>query len=175
MEVKRKFFPREKLTHIILTIGFYDGIHKGHQKILTQLVKDAKRKGGKSCVISFVSHPSEHFSGQPLLLLTTWEEKKKILTGLGIDLLLIDGMNVTMKCFHTLKGLSTENGDDTGIIYGFLKSLAATARRYLPSGIVVVWEGRGSNAYRRGIYEGYKSKRKEKAKDIDWDALQTNS
>jgi len=89
MEVKRKFFPREKLTHIILTIGFYDGIHKGHQKILTQLVKEAKRKGGKSCVISFVSHPSEHFSGQPLLLLTTWEEKKKILAELDIDLLLI--------------------------------------------------------------------------------------
>jgi riboflavin kinase/FMN adenylyltransferase len=86
MEVKRKFFPREKLAHIILTVGFYDGIHKGHQRILTELVKDAKLKGGKSCVISFASHPSEYFSGQPLSLLTTWEEKKLILAELGIDL-----------------------------------------------------------------------------------------
>ncbi len=89
MEVKRKFSPREKLAHIILTVGFYDGIHKGHQEILTQLVKDAKLKGGKSCVISFTSHPSEYFSGQPLPLLTTWEEKKKILAELGIDLVFI--------------------------------------------------------------------------------------
>jgi riboflavin kinase/FMN adenylyltransferase len=89
MEVKRKFSPREKLGHIIFTIGFYDGIHKGHQKILSQLVKDAKLKGGKSCVISFASHPSEFFSGLSLPLLTTWEEKKKILAESGIDLLFI--------------------------------------------------------------------------------------
>ncbi|MFQ5834478.1 MAG: bifunctional riboflavin kinase/FAD synthetase [bacterium] len=89
MEVKRKFFPRGKLAHIILTVGFYDGIHKGHQKILTQLIKDAKSKGGKSCVISFASHPSEYFSGHPLPLLTTWEEKKKVLAELGIDLVFI--------------------------------------------------------------------------------------
>ena len=89
MEVKRKFFPREKLGHIILTVGFYDGIHKGHQKILTQLVKEAKLKGGKSCMISFTSPPSEYFSGQPLPLLTTWEEKRKILAELGIDVVFV--------------------------------------------------------------------------------------
>ncbi len=86
MEVKRKFFPRKKPAHIILTVGFYDGIHKGHQKILTQLVEDANLKGGKSCVVSFSSHPSEYFSRRPLPLLTTGEEKEKILAELGIDL-----------------------------------------------------------------------------------------
>ncbi|MFQ6066614.1 MAG: bifunctional riboflavin kinase/FAD synthetase [bacterium] len=89
MEVKRKLFSREKLAHIILTVGFYDGIHKGHQKILDELVKDANLKRGKSCVISFASHPSEYFSGQPLSLLTTWEEKRLILAELGIDFVFI--------------------------------------------------------------------------------------
>lgn len=89
MEVKRKFFSGEKSARVILTVGFYDGIHKGHQKIFTRLVKDAKLKGGKSCVISFSSHPSEYLSSQPLPLLTTWEEKKNILAELGIDLVFV--------------------------------------------------------------------------------------
>ncbi len=87
MEVRRGFSKKEKYEDVILTIGFYDGIHKGHQEIIRYVTGKAKRKKGKSCVITFPSHPSEFLSGRPLSLLTTWEEKEKLLAQAGIDLL----------------------------------------------------------------------------------------
>ena len=87
MEVRRGFSKKEKYEDVILTIGFYDGIHKGHQEIIRYVTDKAKRKKGKSCVITFPSHPSEFLSGRPLSLLTTWEEKEKLLAQAGIDLL----------------------------------------------------------------------------------------
>lgn len=87
MEVRRGFSKKEKYEDVILTIGFYDGIHKGHQEIIRYVTDKAKRKKGKSCVITFPSHPSGFLSGRPLSLLTTWEEKEKLLAQAGIDLL----------------------------------------------------------------------------------------
>ncbi len=87
MEVRRGFSKKEKYEDVILTIGFYHGIHKGHQEIIRYVTGKAKRKKGKSCVITFPSHPSEFLSGRPLSLLTTWEEKEKLLAQAGIDLL----------------------------------------------------------------------------------------
>ncbi len=87
MEVRRGFSKKEKYEDVILTIGFYDGIHKGHQEIIRYVTGKAKRKKGKSCVITFPSHPSGFLSGRPLSLLTTWEEKEKLLAQAGIDLL----------------------------------------------------------------------------------------
>ena len=89
MEVRRGFSQKEKHRDVILTIGFYDGIHKGHQEIIRYLTDQAKRKEGKSCVITFPSPPSGFFSGRPLSLITTWEEKEEILAQTGIDLVVL--------------------------------------------------------------------------------------
>ena len=88
MEVKKDFPRNEKYRHVILTIGFYDGIHRGHQKILRDLVQQARIRGRRSCVITFSPHPSEFFSHQPIPLLTAWEEKLEILDQLGVDLVI---------------------------------------------------------------------------------------
>ncbi len=89
MEVRRGFPQREKYEDVILTIGFYDGIHKGHQEIIRYVTGQAKRKKGKSCIITFSSHPSSFFSGRSLSLISTWEEKEEILAQAGIDLVLL--------------------------------------------------------------------------------------
>jgi len=89
MEVKKGFFQGEKYKDIILTIGFYDGIHKGHQKIFNYITDQAKRRRRKSCVITFSSPPFEFFSGKSLPLLTTWQEKEEILANIGIDLIVL--------------------------------------------------------------------------------------
>lgn len=91
--------------------------------------------------------------------------------GLHTDLLLIDGMNQIMRNYFAITGLSTSYGGNTNIIYGFLQSLSITANKYNPQGIVVVWEGSNSNAYRREIYPQYKGDRKERGKDINWDDI----
>ena len=43
--------------HCVVTSGTFDGVHIGHQKILKQLVGEAKKKGGKSIVITLWPHP----------------------------------------------------------------------------------------------------------------------
>jgi len=88
MEVKRNFPHNEEYKHVILTIGFYDGVHLGHQKIIKNLIERARVKSRRSCVITFTPHPSEFFSHQPIPLLTTWEEKREILNQLGVDLVI---------------------------------------------------------------------------------------
>ena len=89
MEVRRGFSQREKYKDVILTIGFYDGIHKGHQEIIRYVTDQAKRRKGKSCIITFPFHPFGFFSGRPLSLITTWEEKEEILAQIGIDLVVL--------------------------------------------------------------------------------------
>lgn len=91
--------------------------------------------------------------------------------GIGCNLLLIDGMNLIFRSYYTTGDLETSYAEPTGIIYGFLKSLSTTTEKYTPQSIVVCWEGKDSNAYRREIYSGYKGDRKEKGKDIDWDDI----
>jgi len=86
MEVKQGF-PRDRgHGKVVLTLGFYDGVHRGHQRIIEEVIQEAKRWGGRSSLVTFRPHPSEFFHGRPLSLLTTWEEKKEIFKRLGLDL-----------------------------------------------------------------------------------------
>jgi len=86
MIVVRDFTTFYKKEEVFLTIGFFDGIHIGHQKIIGEVVKRAKTKNAKSCVVTFDKHPSELFSGEKVKFLTCWEEKKEILNSLGVDI-----------------------------------------------------------------------------------------
>jgi len=43
----------------VLTIGNFDGVHKGHQKIIKQTIKLSKEKNLKSVVITFKPHPND--------------------------------------------------------------------------------------------------------------------
>lgn len=89
MKILYKFpSKKRKREKIILTIGFYDGVHQGHQKIIEKLTKDAKLIRGKSSLVTFGPSPSQFFSHHPLPLLTTLEEKKEILKKMGIDLII---------------------------------------------------------------------------------------
>ena len=74
------------MERCLATIGFFDGVHKGHQYLLAQLCAAARRCGLKSAVVSFAQHPRKvlHQSFQPELL-TTCAEKVTLLQGLGVD------------------------------------------------------------------------------------------
>jgi len=82
----RKNFQGEKVP-CILTIGFFDGVHLGHQRIIRKVVEKARSSNIYSCVVTFDRHPSELFSSYKVKLLTCWEEKKEIFGSLGIDVI----------------------------------------------------------------------------------------
>ena len=75
---------------IVSTIGFFDGVHKGHKRILSELIKISKENNCNSIVISFKTHPQIVLNTKPeLKLITTNEEKINILEEFGIDNLIL--------------------------------------------------------------------------------------
>ena len=74
-----------------VTIGNFDGVHLSHQFICRKLASEAKNAGTKSLVITFDPHPKMilHPAIKPFYLITTLEEKLKLLEECGIDGVLI--------------------------------------------------------------------------------------
>jgi len=75
----------------VLTIGTYDGVHLGHQKIIQYLNTKAKQVGGESVVFTFHPHPRMvlHPNDHNLELLQTIDERAKKLEQAGVDHLII--------------------------------------------------------------------------------------
>lgn len=80
-----------KLDNAIVTIGTFDGVHFGHQKIIKQLVAKAKADGGESVILTFFPHPRMIIDpeNQDLKMINTINEKAEILKSLGVDHLII--------------------------------------------------------------------------------------
>jgi len=74
----------------LLTIGVFDGIHLGHQRLLTHLRDEARRKNWLSGVVTFKSHPKAVLSSNnKLLWLSDLETRTNLLHGLGIDVIVV--------------------------------------------------------------------------------------
>ena len=74
----------------VLTIGNYDGVHLGHQKILNKVVRKADELNGTSMVMTFEPHPIKVLAPEKnIKLLTTAEEKARLIEAMGIDVLLL--------------------------------------------------------------------------------------
>ena len=77
-------------TPSIVTIGTFDGVHIGHQKIIKRLINGAKLNGLKSVVLTFFPHPRMVLQkDSSIKLINTITERGAILDDLGLDYLLI--------------------------------------------------------------------------------------
>lgn len=80
----------EPVINPVVTSGTFDGVHLGHQKILQRIQNIAREIGGETVMITFWPHPrmvlypNEH----RLKLLSTFEEKSRLLKNFGVDHLL---------------------------------------------------------------------------------------
>ena len=74
-----------------ITIGNFDGVHLGHRCIFQKLILQARKENRKALLVTFVPHPKMllHPERRPFYLLTTIEEKIKLLEALGLDALII--------------------------------------------------------------------------------------
>ena len=71
---------------VALTIGNFDGVHLGHQALLSRLLDAAKVRGIPSAVVIFEPHPREFFTpDQAPARLTSLREKLELLAELGVD------------------------------------------------------------------------------------------
>jgi riboflavin kinase/FMN adenylyltransferase len=74
------------LSNTWVTIGSFDGVHRGHQAIIESMVKSAHASGGLAAVITFHPHPSVVLSKNPYpFYLTSPQERAFIFDNLGVD------------------------------------------------------------------------------------------
>jgi riboflavin kinase/FMN adenylyltransferase len=75
----------------VITIGTFDGVHRGHQQILDTLKREAAAIGGETVIITFHPHPRKVVSSAILgvRLINTLEERIGLLAGMGIDHLVV--------------------------------------------------------------------------------------
>nr|WP_255802819.1 bifunctional riboflavin kinase/FAD synthetase [Aestuariibaculum lutulentum] len=74
----------------VVTIGTFDGVHIGHQKIINRLINTGKASHLKSVILTFFPHPRMVLQKDSnIKLINTIDERRAILEGLGLDYLLI--------------------------------------------------------------------------------------
>ncbi|MFI6601226.1 bifunctional riboflavin kinase/FAD synthetase [Nonomuraea sp. NPDC050536] len=70
----------------VVTVGMFDGVHRGHQRVVERAVAVARERGLRSVVVTFEPHPAEVVRpGSHPPRLTTPRHKAELLKGLGVD------------------------------------------------------------------------------------------
>jgi riboflavin kinase/FMN adenylyltransferase len=102
MEVFRLMPPPDQRTPCALTIGNFDGVHRGHQAVLAALKARADELGVPTCVLTFEPHPREYFAEQsggsivaPPRILTE-RDKLDALSEHGVDRVCIAHFNASL-------------------------------------------------------------------------------
>lgn len=87
MQVYKNIHDLLSDTASVVTMGTFDGVHRGHQEIVRTVRSIAQEKNLRSVLITFDPHPREVLgnNGQQLFLLTTIQERTSLLEPLGID------------------------------------------------------------------------------------------
>lgn len=79
----------QSLKNTVVTIGNFDGVHLGHRRIIELTVKKAKERQGSAVIYTFRPHPQVALRPDTeLQLLSTYDEKVELLSGLGLDLMI---------------------------------------------------------------------------------------
>ena len=91
MKIYHQLSEFKKLPNAVVTIGTFDGVHFGHQKIIKRLCELAKSSGGETVLLTFFPHPRMIIDpeNQELKMINTIDEKAQILASLGVDHLII--------------------------------------------------------------------------------------
>ena len=85
------------LTGAALALGNFDGVHRGHQALLTVAMEEAKRLGTVAGAMIFEPHPRQFFvPDQPVFRLTTPTQKLRLLEAFGLDLAVVQTFDETL-------------------------------------------------------------------------------
>lgn len=72
-----------------LTVGVFDGVHRGHQQIIRRLTAGAQEQGVPAVVLTFDPHPAKLFGRGEIRLLTLPEERANLLETFGVDVVIV--------------------------------------------------------------------------------------
>ena len=70
----------------VVTVGTFDGVHRGHVAIIREVLSRSRSRGARSVVVTFDPHPKEIVGPAPVAFLASLEERLSRFRQLGIDL-----------------------------------------------------------------------------------------
>ena len=80
----------ERFPYVVLTVGSFDGVHLGHQRVLEELALRARKAGGTAAVMTLRPHPREFFAPEHAPNLLTSDRKKlELIERTGVDVVFI--------------------------------------------------------------------------------------
>ena len=164
MQIFRGFHHPGIAPACALTIGNFDGVHRGHQAMLALLRSEARHRGIPSCVLTFEPHPRDYFAGvqrKPELAparIATLRDKLTELAACGID------QCVVLPFDERLSSLSPEGFIDQVLVQGLGARYVLVgddfrfgARRAGDYAMLdAAGEGRGFDVARMNSYEVHK-------------------
>ena len=113
------------LNNSWLAVGVFDGVHRGHQKIIKRLVGGAHENGVTAVLLTFDPHPAKVFGRGDIKLLTLPGERARLLGNFGVDVVIthpFDTELANVTAFDFMKRLKTQLGLDH-LILGYDSAL----------------------------------------------------
>ena len=92
-----------------VTVGVFDGVHRGHQQIIDKLTAGARANRVPAVVLTFDPHPAKIFGRGEIKLLTLPGERARLLGDLGVDVVIthpFDREVASITAFDFMKQLS---------------------------------------------------------------------
>ena len=82
---------------IVVSVGVFDGMHRGHAYLLEHLVAESRARGARSAVITFDHHPDEVLTGRAPALLLDPEERLERLAGAGVEVTVVQHFDEALR------------------------------------------------------------------------------
>lgn len=124
MEIYSQFIEKKDL---VVALGYFDGVHLAHQKVISSAVNYAKTRGLKSAVITFKTAPACYFKNLETKYICSLEERLKRIEALGVDyVFVIDFSSIAkLTAYEYVKDCLVKNFSPKAIITGFNHTFGA--------------------------------------------------
>jgi riboflavin kinase/FMN adenylyltransferase len=113
--------PDPRLRSPIVTWGVFDGVHRGHRRVIEQVLSWARAEGVSSALVTFDRHPEEVLRGRRVPLVTPLGERLRLIGALGVDFSVV--LNFTLEFSKTsaeefVRGIVAGRMTAKGIVLG---------------------------------------------------------
>lgn len=113
--------PEPRLRTPIVTWGVFDGVHRGHRRVLSQVLTWARGEGVSSALVTFDRHPEEVLRGRRVPMVTPLGERLRLIGELGVDYCVV--INFTLEFSKTgaeefIRGVVAGKMGAKGIVLG---------------------------------------------------------
>jgi riboflavin kinase/FMN adenylyltransferase len=93
MEIYQRIDAIKDRPAVVLAIGAFDGVHRGHRAIIARVCEEARRRGVKSMLMTFSPTPREILGSEKEIALMKADEKIAMIRDLNVDMLCIRAFN----------------------------------------------------------------------------------